>query len=195
MNVMQPRNVKGPSWANEPQPAASSSKQTLDIEMAQPELQEEPANQDGLSDLDWMRRHISKAVDQAVPDKAFEQSDDEGDVTPQVCLTIRRFTSLTMIFQDANHAENVSEEPKDPTTETILQTSRLFVRNLTFSCTEDELTELFSPYGNIAQVNTTTFSTFSISSVGLLCVMTIYIGTSDSSENADPSGKPIVETF
>lgn len=66
--------------------------------MAQPELQEAPANQEGLSDLDWMRRHISKAVDQAVPDKAFEQSDDE-DVTLQVCLSISRFTSLTDSFR------------------------------------------------------------------------------------------------
>lgn len=37
---------------------------------------------------------------------------------------------------------------------TILQTGRLFVRNLAFSCTEHELTELFSPYGELSQVRT-----------------------------------------
>lgn len=43
--------------------------------------------------------------------------------------------------------------PKDATKDTILQTSRLFVRNLTFSCTEEDLTELFKPFGDISQVS------------------------------------------
>ena len=35
----------------------------------------------------------------------------------------------------------------------ILQTSRLFLRNLAFSCTEDELRELCEAYGTISQVS------------------------------------------
>ena len=45
------------------------------------------------------------------------------------------------------------KETKDPTKETILQTSRLFVRNLAFSCTDAELAELFKPFGEISQVS------------------------------------------
>ena len=45
------------------------------------------------------------------------------------------------------------EEPKDDTKETILQTSRLFVRNLSFSCTDEELADLFKPFGEISQVS------------------------------------------
>ena len=42
---------------------------------------------------------------------------------------------------------------KDDTKETILQTSRLFVRNLSFSCTDEELADLFKPFGEISQVS------------------------------------------
>ena len=45
-----------------------------------------------------------------------------------------------------------SAEPRDTTTDTILQTSRLFVRNLAFSCTDEELAGLFRSFGEISQV-------------------------------------------
>lgn len=45
-----------------------------------------------------------------------------------------------------------SAEPHDTTKDTILQTSRLFVRNLAFSCTDEELAGLFRPFGEISQV-------------------------------------------
>ncbi len=78
MEVMQPRTKKGPSWANEAQPEASTSSRTLDVDMQDPEMQAldvEPVNQEGLSDLDWMKRHLSKKVDK--DERVFEQSDDE----------------------------------------------------------------------------------------------------------------------
>lgn len=66
--------------------------------------------------------------DVASPEKAFEQSDtDEQDL-------------------------KISEK-KDPTEETILHTARLFVRNLTFTCTEEELRELFQSFGIVSQVS------------------------------------------
>jgi multiple RNA-binding domain-containing protein 1 len=36
---------------------------------------EPPASTEALSDLEWMKRHMSKKAD--VEEKAFEQSDDE----------------------------------------------------------------------------------------------------------------------
>ena len=45
------------------------------------------------------------------------------------------------------------KEPKDETKETVLQTSRLFVRNLSFSCTDEELADLFKPFGEISQAS------------------------------------------
>ena len=64
-----------------------------------------------------MKQRMSKNVD--VVEKAFEQSDDEGEEPTELPVE------------------------KDDTKETILQTSRLFVRNLSFSCTDEELAGLF----------------------------------------------------
>lgn len=72
---------------------------------------------------------MSKNVD--VVEKAFEQSDDEEEP----------------------HAPPAKDLPKDDAKETILQTSRLFVRNLSFSCTDEELADLFKPFGEISQVS------------------------------------------
>jgi len=123
MDVMQPRTKKGPSWANEAKESHSI------LPSADPSEQpEEPHDNEAISDLEWMRRRM-KPLD-APPDKVFEQSDDEhqdDDVVP--------------------------EEQKDPAKDTIMQTSRLFLRNLAFSCTEAELMELFQPFGELVQVS------------------------------------------
>ncbi|KAH9068110.1 hypothetical protein EDB83DRAFT_2506272 [Lactarius deliciosus] len=49
-------------------------------------------------------------------------------------------------------AEKVPDN-EDPTVKTILHTARLFVRNLTFTCTEDELRGLFQPFGAVSQIH------------------------------------------
>ncbi|KAF7335305.1 Multiple RNA-binding domain-containing protein 1 [Mycena sanguinolenta] len=74
--------------------------------------------------------------------KAFEQSDDED--VEDVGAPVSSAPPPTI---------PPAEPPKDPTTETILQTSRLFVRNLAFSCTDADILELFSPFGEISQVH------------------------------------------
>ena len=60
---------------------------------------------------------MSKNVD--VVEKAFELSDDEEEEPSTLPVE------------------------KDDTKETILQTSLLFIRNLSFSCTDEELADLF----------------------------------------------------
>lgn len=47
----------------------------------------------------------------------------------------------------------VDDLPPDPIHATILQTSRLFLRNLSFACTEAELLDLFQAYGEVVQVS------------------------------------------
>ncbi|KAJ8075742.1 Multiple RNA-binding domain-containing protein 1 [Marasmius tenuissimus] len=126
LEVMKPR--KGPSWANEAQPEASTSAKKIEDEA----MDAEPT--EGLSDLDWMKRHMSKNVD--IVEKAFEQSDDEDAGEQEDGIPATQFAS-----------------PPDPTKETILQTGRLFVRNLAFTCTKSDLEELFSRFGTISQVH------------------------------------------
>ncbi|KAJ7982776.1 hypothetical protein DFH06DRAFT_710389 [Mycena polygramma] len=139
LQVMQPRGNKGRTWANEAAPAAPINPPPAEAM----DEDTEPVREEGLSDLDWMKRRMSKNVD--VVEKAFEQSDDEdGD---PVLAPVPSFATpaVTPVAP--------AEPPKDPTTETILQTSRLFVRNLAFSCTDADLLEFFSPFGEISQVH------------------------------------------
>jgi multiple RNA-binding domain-containing protein 1 len=91
--------------------------------------QDPPEAQRDLTDMEWMRERMRRGLGDADrPDKAFEQSDSEE--------------------QD----QGVSDE-KDPTEEMILRTARLFVRNLTFTCTAEELHPLFEQFGTISQVS------------------------------------------
>ncbi|KAI6024397.1 hypothetical protein EDC04DRAFT_2724589 [Pisolithus marmoratus] len=83
---------------------------------------------DTVSDLDWMKRRMSHPISE--PEKVFHQDDDENKV------------------EDTSPPQD-----KDPTTATILQTGRLFLRNLAFSCTDSELHGLFQSFGEIEQVH------------------------------------------
>ncbi|ETW79698.1 hypothetical protein HETIRDRAFT_445497 [Heterobasidion irregulare TC 32-1] len=135
---MQPRTKKGPSWADNPTPQLSTEISCKKGEEAEkPRDHEELVNAespDGLSDMEWLKRRMKQDVEDAgaASGKVFEQSDDEE--------------------QDVD-ATDVQTEVKDLAKETILQTARLFVRNLAFSCTEAELRDLFQPFGEVSQVH------------------------------------------
>ncbi|KAJ3786386.1 hypothetical protein GGU10DRAFT_267157 [Lentinula aff. detonsa] len=124
---------KGPSWANEVQPEASTSATKLDDPSSM--AKDESVVEEGLSDMEWMRRRTNKQPESE--EKAYHQSDDED--------YSQKMKKLSATKQD--------EEPKDPTKEAILRTSRLFVRNLAFSCTESDLSTLFGEFGELAQVH------------------------------------------
>ncbi|KAF9006970.1 hypothetical protein BDQ17DRAFT_1351180 [Cyathus striatus] len=150
--IMQPR--KGPSWADRVQPVAGSIPSTSELSVfgtnkppekvpeqksqadMQVEEDEGPSATEPLSDLEWMRQRMSMKVDQV--GRAFEQDDDED-----ANITVGEDKPLDI----------VQPEPQDPTMQTILQTSRLFLRNLAFSCTKDDLRELLSPFGDISQIH------------------------------------------
>ncbi|KAJ3829404.1 hypothetical protein F5880DRAFT_1708842 [Lentinula raphanica] len=131
LDVMQTR--KGPSWSNEVQPKASTSAMKLDESISTPP--EEPVVEAGLSDMEWMRRRMAENT----KEKVYHQSDDEDE-----SQNVEKPLDLEM---------NADEETKDPAIDTILQTSRLFVRNLAFSCTESDLSTLFGKFGELSQVH------------------------------------------
>ena len=71
---MKPRT--GPAWANEATVQPTISAPPRNDETMQ-DVEQEP-RLDDVSDLEWMKQRMSKNVD--VVEKAFEQSDDEGDL-------------------------------------------------------------------------------------------------------------------
>lgn len=108
MEVMQPRTKKGPSWANEPaEPALapeskrdkkSKTRTPTSAEVQPEEVAVSPDDDrgEGMSDLDWMKRRMSKAAEAGEDDdaRAFVQSDDEAvdDDKPEVTLASQIFS-------------------------------------------------------------------------------------------------------
>ncbi|KAI0776697.1 RNA-binding domain-containing protein [Trametes elegans] len=157
LQVMQPRTKKGPSWKNDdpaPGPVVSTSadataatsgkkrkkskdKDTADLEQTAHE--EASSAAEPVSDLDWLKRHTKPTLDVAeAPEKVFEQSDDDEPMDDS---------------EGESDDDQVRFPALDPTKATILQTSRLFLRNLAFTCTEDDLRDLFQHQGEISQVH------------------------------------------
>jgi multiple RNA-binding domain-containing protein 1 len=155
LKVMQPRSTKGPSWANEPQASPIvETKTDGDDEV------EREGKEDGISDLDWMKKHMTNDIERL--DGEEENVFMQSDIEVEFLWSIHRSPRLMPphILQDENDkskSEDSQQSPKDPTKETILQTSRLFLRNLAFSCTDNDLLELFKPFGEVSQVSDLTF--------------------------------------
>ena len=128
MEVMHPKSKKAVSLVDRVDPILPSPERgCATVSQGVPKDTSEETQQ-GLTDIEWMRKRMKgSVVDADSPEKVFEQSDSEED------------------------NQRVSEE-KDPNEETILCTARLFVRNLTFTCTEAELRPLFQPFGAVSQV-------------------------------------------
>ncbi|KAM5538761.1 hypothetical protein V8D89_007483 [Ganoderma adspersum] len=160
MQVMQPR-TKGPSWKDTdpvaPPTASTSTDVTINTAKNDKKLKEaiastndldeqpdEPEASGGpMSDMDWLKRHTKSTLDPVdALQKAFEQSDDERMEDDE--------------GGNDEDSEGPAESPPDPTKTTILRTSRLFLRNLTFACTEDEIQDLFQPHGDVSQVHLVT---------------------------------------
>ena len=68
-----------------------------------------------------------------------------------LCFTFILVLPSVTVLETA--AEEIDDPPleltQDLTKETILQTARLFVRNLAFSCTDADLLKLFRPNGEV----------------------------------------------
>ncbi|KAF9789121.1 hypothetical protein BJ322DRAFT_522590 [Thelephora terrestris] len=135
--VMQPRTVKGPSWANEEQLRPQTTGKRVGVKDDHIDANPAPSQQ-ALSDLDWMRQRMANSTVEE-PDTATHLSD------PPTKTKIE------------THQPEASSS--DPARDTILQTARLFFRNLAYSCTVQDLTELFKPFGEISQIALSTLST------------------------------------
>jgi multiple RNA-binding domain-containing protein 1 len=123
MEVMQPK-AKTMSQVHHADPSEKDNAPSTQVASQD---QPEEAQQD-LTDMEWMRQRMRGGLgDNNSPEKAFEQSDTEK--------------------QDQGGLDE-----KGPTEEIILRTARLFVRNLTFTCTAEELRPLFEQFGTLSQV-------------------------------------------
>ncbi|KAJ1310022.1 hypothetical protein OPQ81_006777 [Rhizoctonia solani] len=90
-----------------------------------------------ISDLDWMRARMKKNLDEPIVEKTFFQ--DDFDNEPEAGQT------------DPANGVDAPTEPAEICPS--LQTRRLFLRNLAYVCTEDDIRTEFSRFGTIEQVH------------------------------------------
>ncbi|KAI0083601.1 hypothetical protein BDY19DRAFT_998446 [Irpex rosettiformis] len=133
LGVMQSRSKQGPSWKDsafeDPSQPAQTPKGQRNISHELSDVPEgQTAQQEPASDLDWLKQHTKPALNDTLTSSSPTDEEKEGPSTNQLS------------------AENDAVAG-------ILQSGRLFLRNLAFTCTEEEIQELFAPYGQIAQVH------------------------------------------
>ncbi|WFC97928.1 Multiple RNA-binding domain-containing protein 1 [Malassezia yamatoensis] len=104
-----------------------------------------------LTDLEYMRRRMRHKVAGEEEPKAFEQSDTENESESSESEA----EPEEIAEENARRRAKLEEEQRkeEENVDTIMQSSRLFVRNLPFSATEEDLEKFFSSYGTVSQVH------------------------------------------
>ncbi|QRW00441.1 RNA recognition motif protein [Ceratobasidium sp. AG-Ba] len=149
MDTFAPR-AKGRSWLDNDVPLTTNT-----IDPSTPEVNksieaQSPAESDPdegrddisqdvqppmMSDLDWMRSRMRKDLD---ADKVFTQDDEDMDEAPEQT-------------RDADVQGHPAVEPEENAP--AMQTRRLFLRNLAYVCTEEDIRAEFSRFGAIEQIH------------------------------------------
>lgn len=115
-----------------------------------------PSNNVEATDDDWLRSHTSRLLDIMDPEdiipktQNLEVKDVEDEAEPNAPI------EDMAIDEQPEPAEEVAENPPselDATLETIKASGRLFVRNLPYSATEDDLRKHFEQYGALEEVS------------------------------------------
>lgn len=104
------------------------------------------------TDEDWLRSRTNRLLDLMDPDEIGAAA--TGAVPAEPAVVAEAQPDETPDHEEP--AEEVIEEDSDkpdPTIEAIKATGRLFVRNLPYTATEDDLREHFAPFGSLEEVH------------------------------------------
>ncbi|XP_062096184.1 multiple RNA-binding domain-containing protein 1 isoform X2 [Humulus lupulus] len=126
---------------------------------------ESPAHDDVISDMDYFKSRVKKNWSESESSDSDDNEDDsdsskespiEQDVQEQV--PNEPLNSLEMDVSRKEDEEEDSHEDSagdmyDQDDKEVIETSRLFVRNLPYTATEEELEELFSKFGTVSEVH------------------------------------------
>lgn len=128
-------------------PAAKKPKRAAEAEPAPAIAPSDGAAMDeALSDLEYMRRRMRhKVAGGDEPPSVFEQSDSDASAESEA--------EDEEPAAEQRHAQLAEQQRRDEEdVDTIMASGRLFVRNLPYSATEDELERFFQTYGPVEQV-------------------------------------------
>ncbi|TMW66538.1 hypothetical protein Poli38472_004303 [Pythium oligandrum] len=118
-------------------------KRTEEVEEEQ--AMEEAKPQKEMSDLDFLRSKVNKKLDKE-EDKAIAGSNDDDDDVDMESDSDEEESKPKSNNADAKPQNGAADDEDKPT-------ARLFVRNLPFTAVEEDLTDLFSGYGEIVEVH------------------------------------------
>ncbi|KAM3069301.1 Multiple RNA-binding domain-containing protein 1 [Clarireedia jacksonii] len=144
-----------PSTLEPPQITSSSSQQELAVGAAT------ITNEDATDD-DWLRSHTSRLLDVMDPEDVISKPQEQPQVTnaenvAEVEAEVNAPTDHMEIDEPEDAGVDVKEDDKtenlDTTLEAIRSNGRLFVRNLPYSATEDDLRKHFEQYGSLEEVH------------------------------------------
>ncbi|XP_042520467.1 multiple RNA-binding domain-containing protein 1 isoform X2 [Macadamia integrifolia] len=118
-------------------------------------------NDEVVSDMDYFKSRVKRQwsdseSDDDSPIEKDDQGSKESDMEEQ-CDANQNEAPKDKVKKEASSENSdgegdLSSRLKDAREE-VLETGRLFVRNLPYSATEDDLAELFSKFGNVSQVH------------------------------------------
>lgn len=147
---VQPREQ--PLVSKAPPPLETQTPE-VSADSTETQQQEEPADPHATDD-DWLRSRTNRLLDLVDPEdldsgpasNATKGSEDvemnEADVSP----------AFEHAMGDAAAASTYEEASKGDALDAIRRTSRLFVRNLPYTATEDDLRETFQRFGSLQEV-------------------------------------------
>ncbi|TGO11799.1 hypothetical protein BTUL_0101g00200 [Botrytis tulipae] len=118
-----------------------------------------PSNAVEASDDDWLRSHTNRLLDIVDPEDIIPKTQnlDVKDVEEVVAVETKPNTAVedTVVDEVQVVGEQTENSPSelDATLETIKASGRLFVRNLPYSATEDDLRKHFEQYGALEEIH------------------------------------------
>lgn len=168
--VVVPKKAKRRESTSKSRPPPEASVTTVPVQAQSPQVQslniDEPVNVVNpalIDDDDWLRSKTNRLLDLMDPEEIKAQAaktapiqDDDAMDIEQPSLATDAAENPASIVDNPGIAQELEEEmdleESDPTLDAIRANGRLFVRNLPYSASEDDLREHFAKYGTIEEV-------------------------------------------
>jgi multiple RNA-binding domain-containing protein 1 len=110
------------------------------------------------TDDDWLRSRTSRLLDlEEDEEREARLQDEEDDVSPEYRMVAPEILAATVKETQQENGEPTDSEELESKSAIARSRGRLYLRNLPFTATEDELREHFATYGALEEVRSTIF--------------------------------------
>ena len=133
---------------DEPMMSLTETKTNNEAEVDSSEPTDDLAKDENVSDLDWLKQRRIRMKE--------NETQDNEEIKQTSVETQSEESNTQLSYQNKPRKAVVRPEPVDPekvTADKILQTGRLFIRNILYDSTEDDFRDLFSTYGPLLEVH------------------------------------------